>query len=98
MAWVPYRCPSGEELAKDTRPHLDEFTEKHFGELNGSAVAKVLIGHPADEIVNYADTLDAAMIVMATHGYRGIKHIVLGSTAEAVLRRANCPVFSVRSA
>jgi len=89
--------PSGEELAQNTGPHLDEFAAKHFGELSGASVARVLIGRPADEIVNYAESQEAVMIVMATHGYSGLKHIVLGSTAEAVLRRAKCPVFSVRS-
>lgn len=89
--------PSGEELAENTRPHLDEFAAKHFGEMSSSSLARVLIGRPAEEIVNYAGSLDAAMIVMATHGYSGLKHLVLGSTAEAVLRRAKCPVLSVRS-
>jgi nucleotide-binding universal stress UspA family protein len=35
---------------------------------------------------------------MTTHGYSGVKHVLLGSTTEAVLRHATCPVLSIRSA
>ena len=35
------------------------------------------------------------MIVMATHGHTGIKHLLIGSTAEKVVRKASCPVLTV---
>jgi universal stress protein A len=40
--------------------------------------------------------LKADMIIMATHGYTGLKHTLLGSTAERVVRHARCPVLTVR--
>jgi universal stress protein A len=46
--------------------------------------------------VNYAKEIGADMIIMATHGYSGVKHVMLGSTTEDVLRHAGCPVLSVR--
>jgi nucleotide-binding universal stress UspA family protein len=58
----------------------------------------VLVGRPAEEIANYARDHDAAMIIMTTHGYSGVKHLLLGSTTEGVLRHANCPVLSIRAA
>ena len=64
--------------------------------LDHGAVAKVLVGRPAEEIVQYATDVGAEMIVMTTHGYAGVKHVILGSTTEAVLRHAECPVLSVR--
>jgi nucleotide-binding universal stress UspA family protein len=57
----------------------------------------VLVGRPSTEIVDYASEVHAEMIVMTTHGYRGVKHVLLGSTAEDVLRRATCPVLTVRA-
>jgi nucleotide-binding universal stress UspA family protein len=57
----------------------------------------VLVGRPSTAIVDYASEVDAEMIVMTTHGYRGVKHVLLGSTAEDVLRRAACPVLTVRA-
>ena len=54
-------------------------------------------GLPADSILDTAQTLPCDLIVMGTHGRRGISHIVSGSVAEAVLRKAHCPVIAVRS-
>ena len=54
-------------------------------------------GFPADSILDSAQTLPCDLIVMGTHGRRGISHTISGSVAEAVLRKAHCPVIAVRS-
>jgi len=54
-------------------------------------------GFPADSILDAAKTLPCDLIVMGTHGRRGISHTISGSVAEAVLRKAHCPVIAVRS-
>ena len=54
-------------------------------------------GFPADSILDSAKTLPSDLIVMGTHGRRGISHTISGSVAEAVLRKARCPVITVRS-
>ena len=54
-------------------------------------------GLPADSILDSAQTLPCDLIVMGTHGRRGISHALSGSVAEAVLRKARCPVLTVRS-
>ncbi len=54
------------------------------------------VGHPVSEILAVAEALRAEMIVMATHGRRGLRRAVYGSVAEAVLRNAPCPVLAVR--
>lgn len=53
-------------------------------------------GTPFDEICRQAKTLEADLIVLTTHGYTGLKHLWLGSTAERVVRHAPCPVLVVR--
>lgn len=53
-------------------------------------------GAPALEIIDVARTLPADVIVISTHGRTGLKHVVLGSVAEHVVRRAPCPVLVVR--
>lgn len=58
--------------------------------------ARVESGKPFEEIVAAARALKADVIVIATHGYTGLKHVLLGSTAERVIRYAPCPVLSVR--
>jgi nucleotide-binding universal stress UspA family protein len=54
-------------------------------------------GTPADSILDSAGKDGCDLIVMGTHGRRGVSHFVSGSVAEAVLRRAVCPVLSVKS-
>jgi universal stress protein A len=53
-------------------------------------------GIPADEIVRVAREEAADLIVMGTHGWTGIRHLLVGSVAENVVRRAHCPVLVVR--
>lgn len=54
-------------------------------------------GTPADSILDSVRAQECDLIVMGTHGRRGISHLVSGSVAEAVLRRADCPVLTVKS-
>jgi nucleotide-binding universal stress UspA family protein len=49
-----------------------------------------------DEICRIAQRISADLIVMPTHGYRGLRHVFLGSTAERVVQHSPCPVFVVR--
>lgn len=54
-------------------------------------------GHPGDQICRRAEVLGADLIVTSTHGRTGLKHALLGSTAEYVVRHARCPVLVVPS-
>jgi universal stress protein A len=56
----------------------------------------VRIGRSCEEIVNAAKSVNADIIVIATHGHTGLKHVLLGSTTELVVRHADCPVLVVR--
>ncbi len=55
-------------------------------------------GDPADEVVRHAEERGCDLILMATHGRTGIRHALLGSVAEKVVRRARCSVMVVRGA
>ena len=94
----PVNLPTLAELTESAQERLNEFVEEHLQGLGQSTVAEVLSGRPADEIVAYSRDADAAMIVMTTHGYGGVKQVLLGSTTEEVLRHADCPVMAVRTA
>ncbi|MBI5251875.1 MAG: universal stress protein [Desulfomonile tiedjei] len=54
-------------------------------------------GVPSFEIVKFAGEKGIEMIVMGTHGRTGFRHLLMGSTAENVVRTANCAVLTVRS-
>jgi nucleotide-binding universal stress UspA family protein len=53
-------------------------------------------GDPGTEIVQVAEEEAADLIVMATHGSTGWRHLVFGSVAERVIRLAGCPVLTIR--
>jgi nucleotide-binding universal stress UspA family protein len=57
----------------------------------------VLAGNAARDIVEFADDNAADLIVMATHGRTGLERFLIGSVAEKVVRRAPCPVFTLKS-
>ena len=56
----------------------------------------IVPGVPFLEVVRTARHREADMVVMATHGRTGLKHAFLGSVTEKVLRKAPCPVLSIR--
>jgi universal stress protein A len=66
--------------------------------LDPSVIEKTVVryGKPFREICDAARSLKADLIIIATHGYTGLNHALLGSTAERVVRHAPCPVLVVR--
>ena len=93
----PDAMPSIDQLKQMSQESLDIFVDKYFKKLSIEPVTKVLAGRPATEITNYAKEIGADIIVIATRGQSMLAHALLGSTAEGVLRQAECPVLSVRS-
>lgn len=56
----------------------------------------VRVGSPGHEITAYADEIGADLIVISSHGYHGLKRVLLGSVAENVIRHAHCAVLVLR--
>jgi universal stress protein A len=76
------------------RQRLDADDERR---LRGSK-AVINGGLAAKDIVAYADAHNIDLIVMGTHGRRGVAHLILGSVAEHVVRTSRCPVLTVQQA
>ena len=55
-----------------------------------------LIGAPSSALVNYAAQCEIDLIVMGTHGRMGLNRLLMGSVAESVLRKATCPVLTIK--
>lgn len=78
---------------KAAHEHLTKF----LGSTNAAGVKSIIReGDPGLLIADYADELHADLIVIPSHGYHGVKRLLLGSVAERVLRHANCPVLVLR--
>ncbi len=56
----------------------------------------LVVGDPATSISELAKSQGADLIVMGTHGRTGLRRLLMGSVAEAIVRRAPCPVFIMK--
>jgi nucleotide-binding universal stress UspA family protein len=83
-------------LERRLKTELSEFGHKLVGKGQVEAVL-VRNGKPFEEIVKVAGATKTDLIIIATHGHTGLKHMLLGSTAERVIRYAPCAVLTVRS-
>jgi universal stress protein A len=88
---------TNQNLLQAGRERLDEVNKKRVAHRVGSE-ALVRIGRAHSEIPDTAKAMAADLIVLGTHGYTGLRHVLLGSTAERVVRQAPCPVLTVRLA
>lgn len=89
-----------ENAAEITASQAREFREKAGIQTQGEelkAEGKIVEGHPAEEILRFADENEVDLILMTTHGRSGIKRWALGSVADKVLRSSTVPVLLVRS-
>jgi len=77
--------------ASDT---MDTFLKDYFSGV--PAEGRVVTGYAAEEIVNAAEEMKADMIVLGTHGRRGIDKFLFGSVAEKVIKTSPVPVLSMR--
>jgi nucleotide-binding universal stress UspA family protein len=97
---VSARESAGEQLVIDLTAEVEAQLREiaRQGLKEGVAVdVRVADGEPADAILRMARQEKVDLIVMGTHGRTGLSHLLLGSTAEAVVRTATCPVFMVRA-
>jgi nucleotide-binding universal stress UspA family protein len=84
-----------EQLEDSAERELPQLAE--CDEFSGLEVEEVIVhGDPAAEIVRVAGEREVDLIVVSSHGRTGLGRIIFGSTAEAVVRHASCPVLVVK--
>ncbi|MCK8603036.1 universal stress protein [Desulfoferrobacter suflitae] len=83
-----------EELVKGARQKLQEFTAEQFKEWPAAKV-EVLRGDPAEEIIKYAESAGIDLIVMGTHGRKGLEKVIFGSVADQVVKKSAVPVMTI---
>ncbi len=81
------------EMVKGAEKRLQEFVDEHFRD--DSPKAQVVLGDPAAEILNYAQAEGIDLIIIGTHGRKGLEHIIFGSVAERVVKKSLVPVLTV---
>jgi nucleotide-binding universal stress UspA family protein len=91
----PPPSPAVEQITAAARQALDRVVREHHLE-RFTLHTEVREGTPFYEIVRFAKEADVDLIIMGTHGRAGLAHVLLGSVAEKVVRKAPCPVLTVR--
>lgn len=81
------------ELMESARKKMENFLEEEFEGFPAESV--VTRGDVPEEIVKVAEEKGADLIVMGTHGRKGLEKVLLGSVAERVIKTASCPVMTV---
>jgi universal stress protein A len=84
-----------QELRENSARALDKLSRDEIGS-EVPVTTRVCRGQPVQEIVSVAREERVDLILLSTHGHTGLKHVLLGSVAENVVRYAPCPVLVVR--
>lgn len=83
------------EMDERAKEELSKLAQQEIpAEIKRQVIIKT--GKPFVEIIETAAEEDIDLIIIATHGHSGVEHILFGSTAEKVVRKAPCPVLTLR--
>ena len=82
------------EIVTGAEKSMDTFLAENFGDTK--ATGKVVTGYAAEEILKAAEEEAVDLIVMGTHGRKGIDLILFGSVAEKVVKSSTVPVLTIR--
>ena len=83
-----------DEIVKGAKKRLKEFTEEYFSDFPGTR-AEVVAGDISEEILNYTVSNGIDLLIMGTHGRKGLEKVVFGSVAERVAQASTVPVLLV---
>jgi len=88
-----------EEILASARQRMEEFVNDNKETITAAGVteisSRVLTGDVAEEILRYAGEVSSGLIVMGTHGYKGLERIMFGSVADKVVKSSCCPVMTI---
>jgi nucleotide-binding universal stress UspA family protein len=87
---------SARRIRQAAATELEQLVDRHRSRNDVEIEGVIREGVPWSEILNYAKESAAELIVMGTHGRRGLPHALLGSVAEKVVRFATVPVLTLR--
>jgi nucleotide-binding universal stress UspA family protein len=88
-----------QELLAGAEERMDRFYSENVDAFKkvgvSEVVQKVFVGDVAEQIVDYTQSIHGDLIIMGTHGYKGLEKIMFGSIADKVVRSAHCPVMTI---
>ncbi|MEZ6067761.1 MAG: universal stress protein [Planctomycetaceae bacterium] len=93
---LPSQTDYIQELKASAERGLTKIPDNKHCEGLSSIVRHVSVGAPFLEIIRYARQHQIDLIVIGTHGRTGLSHMLMGSVAERIVRKAHCPVLTIR--
>jgi nucleotide-binding universal stress UspA family protein len=86
-----------QQVVEEHRRQLSKFLRENFSDLMNRVTIReiVEVGTPYEKIIKRAADEQCDIIVLSTHGRTGLRHVLIGSVAEKVVRLAECPVLTV---
>jgi nucleotide-binding universal stress UspA family protein len=98
LAYTGYGIPAGNLAREDYLAEARQNLGKIHAPDKGLALERRLEdGDPGGEVVRVATETGADLIVMGTHGHKGVAHVLMGSVADKVVRKAPCPVLTLKA-
>ena len=91
-----YYAEHAAEAVAAMKRHREQLDEVRPASPGANCVHRLLEGDPAEQILNLANEVGADVIVVGSHGRTGFSRVLLGSVAEEIVRRAECPVVVVK--
>lgn len=85
-----------ESIVTGAKQKMEQLITKHFSGLRAQGVVR--IGYAPEEILKAIEEDNVDMVIMGTHGRRGINHVIFGSVAEKVVKSSPVPVTTIRPA
>jgi nucleotide-binding universal stress UspA family protein len=94
--FMPASTEARERLTREAQERIESSLTAE-DRMRSDVTIQIRIGSVAEHILDFAREHSVELIVMGTHGRRGLSHLLLGSVAEQVLRSAPCPVLTTRA-
>ena len=92
---IPHSADQYKEAERTARARLGEILVQKIGGVGYEST--IYLGDIVGSILQAVEKFEPDLLVMATHGRGGLAHFFLGSVAEAVVRKASCPVLTIRN-
>lgn len=88
-----------QELFASAEERMELFCQEHESTYRSMGItalhSKVLMGDVAEQIIEFAGSQSGDLIIMGTHGYKGLEKIMFGSIADKVVKAAPCPIMTI---
>jgi universal stress protein A len=88
--------PPPTDALADAKDHLEAFVRAARSQCRNQVTGHFGVGNPLDEVLRLRAELEANLLVIGTHDHEGFERLLLGSVAEALVRKAGCSVLVVR--